>query len=103
MTTNPLPEFQNGNAILAGIYEAVFIGCDVIERPKFDGSPAVEPALKLYFEVPKEGVTLIKIDNLKFAPKSNLRHDLKQMTGASFRDEVFNNRTTLWEHIQSLV
>ena len=25
------------------------------------------------------------------------------MSGADFRDEVFNNRAALWEHIQSLI
>jgi len=103
MDTNPIPEFENTNAILAGTYEAVFRGCDVIERPKFDGSPGLETVIKLYFEVPAEEATITKFDNLRLSPRSNLRRDLRQMSGADYRDEVFNNRASLWEHIQSLI
>ncbi len=103
MDTNPIPEFENTNAILAGTYEAVFRGCDVIERPKFDGSPGMETVIKLYFEVPAEEATITKFDNLRLSPRSNLRRDLRQMSGADYRDEVFNNRASLWEHIQSLI
>ena len=55
MDTNPIPEFENTNAILSGTYEAVFRGCEAMERPKFDGSPGLETVIKLYFEVPAEG------------------------------------------------
>jgi hypothetical protein len=103
MNTNPLPEFNNTNAILSGTYEAIFLGCDVIERPTFDGSPGLETVIKLHFEVPAEGVTITKFDNLRFSQKSNFRKDLRQMGGPDYRNEVFNNRVALWEHIQSLI
>jgi hypothetical protein len=101
--SNPLPEFQNPNAILSGRYEAVFIGCDVIERPKFDDTSALEAALRFQFEVPAEGVVITKIDNLRFSQKSNLWRDIKQMTGEGFEAGIFNNRGALWEHIRSLI
>ena len=69
MDTNPIPEFENTNAILSGTYEAVFRGCDVMERPKFDGSPGLETVIKLYFEVPAEEATITKFDNLRFLPE----------------------------------
>ena len=102
MDTNPIPEFLNLNAILEGTYEAVFRGCDVIERPKFDGY-GLETVIKLYFQVPTEEVTITKFDNLRFSPKSNLWKDMRQMSGAGFRSEVFNNRDVLWEHLKSLI
>ena len=101
MNTNPLPEFYNLNAILSGTFHAIFCDCEVIERPKFDGE-GLETVLKLNFQVPAEDVVLSKFDNLKLSPKSNLRKDLRQMSGPDFRDEVFNNRDALWKHIRSL-
>jgi hypothetical protein len=97
-TTNPLPEFSNENVLLTGTFEAVFTGCDVIERPRFEEPSKSEPALKLYFEVSSEEVTLVKIDGLKFSSKSNLRKDLKQLAGASFR----SHRTTDSRNFHSL-
>lgn len=102
-TINPLPEFSNENVLLTGTYEAIFAGCDVIERPNFEDSSKSEPALKLYFEVPSEEVKLVKIDGLKFGIKSNLRKDLKQMAGASFSGDAFNNRASLWTCIEELI
>lgn len=102
-TINPLPEFKNEGVILTGTFEAVFSGCDAIDRPTFDDPSKSEPALKLYFEIESEGVTLVKIDGLRFGPKSNLRKDLRQMAGARFNGEVFNNRETLWTCIEELV
>ena len=59
-------------------------------------------ALRFLFEVPSERAVLSKIDNLRFGSKSNLKRDLRQMAGPEFGRQVFNNRTTLWAHIQSL-
>ena len=102
-TINRLPEFSNENVLLTGTFEAIFQGCEAIERPKFEDASKSEPALKLYFEVPSEDVTLVKIDSLKFSPKSNLRRDLKQMTGNGLTADVFNNRDSLWSCIEGLI
>ena len=66
MDTNPIPEFLNLNAILEGTYVAVFSGCEVTERPKFDGD-GLEPVIKLIFQVPTEEATVTKLDNLRFS------------------------------------
>lgn len=102
-TINPLPEFSNENVLLTGTFEAIFAGCDAIERPKFEDSTKSEPALKLYFDIASEEVTLVKIDGLRFGPKSNLRRDLKQMAGSGFNGDVFNNRDSLWACIEELI
>jgi hypothetical protein len=102
-TMNPLPEFCNEQAILTGTFEAVYSGCDVTERPKFEDPSQKELALRLKFDVPSEGVTLTKIDGLKFGQKSNLRKDLRAMTGQEFSAEVLRNRDALWEHLESLI
>jgi hypothetical protein len=101
-TSNPLPQFENPHVLLDGTYEAVLRGCEVIERPKFDDPMVSEPALRFLFEVPSEQVVLGKIDNLKFGSKSNLSRDLRQLMGPKFGRHVFNNRDTLWAHIESL-
>jgi hypothetical protein len=98
-----LPEFSNENVLLTGTFEAIFQGCEPFERPNFQDASKVEPALKLYFEVPSEDVTLVKYDSLKFSLKSNLRRDLKQMTGNSLSPDVFNNRDALWSCIEGLI
>jgi hypothetical protein len=104
-TINPLPELSNENVLLTGTFEGIFRGCDVTERPKFHAPAESEPALKFYFEVPSEAVTLVKIDTLKCSPKSNLRRDLKQMAGAGFCRETFNNRDSVvpsWDPVPSV-
>jgi hypothetical protein len=101
-TMNPLPEFCNEQVILQGTFEAVYTGCDVTERPTFEDPSRTELALRLKFDVPSEGVTLAKMDGLRFGQKSNLRKDLRAMTGPDFSAEVFRNRDALWEHLQSL-
>jgi hypothetical protein len=102
-TTNPLPQFSNELDLLQGTFEAVYAGCDVTERPEFDDPMQTEVALRLYFDVPSEGVTLTKLDGLRFGQKSNLRKDLKAMSGQEFSPEVFRNREALWEHLQRLI
>src|SRR4051812_47752328 len=102
-TVNPLPEFSNGYVLLEGTYEAVLTDCDVIDRPRFEDPSEVEPAVRFYFEIPSEEVTLTKIDGLKFGQQSNLRKDLRAMTGPDFSPEVFRNREALWAHIASLL
>ena len=102
-THNPLPEFENPHLLLDGTFEAVLRDCEVINRLKFDDPTVSEPALPFLFEVPSERAVLSKIDNLRFGSKSNLKRDLRQMTGPEFGRQVFNNRTTLWAHIQSLL
>jgi hypothetical protein len=102
-TVNPLPEFNNENVLLTGTFEAEFTGCDAIERPQFENPSKMEQALKLFFEIPSEGVILVKIDGLRFGPKSNLRKDLRQMAGPRFSGDVFNNRDSLWLCIEELI